>query len=162
MHAITLSEAPEWEEKAWGATKCLVRGNNFEVHELHAKKGGFSSRHQHRKWNRFHVMAGKLKVEEFTPPAESNGRPVFVADRILDQGDFYEVAPEKIHRFVALEDSHVLEVYWQVAIDPNDIRRFDEGGLYVDVQSEVVPPRELVESTASSPLNADSCSLSSD
>lgn len=120
---IAVKPAPEWTPKVWGRTKCVFIGNNFEVHELEIKAGGYSSRHRHRKWNRFHVMTGRLKVEQFdTPDSQPD-------DRILNPGDFFLVAPETWHRFVALEDCHVLEVYWTTDIDPLDIERFDEGGI---------------------------------
>lgn len=115
--------APEWSQKAWGQTKCVFRGHNFEVHELRVSKGGYCSRHRHRKFNRFHVMSGSLKVEHFETP---DAQPV---DRILAANDFFEVAPNRFHRFSALEDCHLLEIYWTEDIDPNDIERLDEGGL---------------------------------
>jgi hypothetical protein len=46
------------------------------------------------------------------------------------------VNPRQWHRFRALSDVHLIEVYWSdtsrgltEACDPDDIERFDEGGL---------------------------------
>lgn len=120
---ITLTPAPEWQDKVWGRTKCVFRGQNFEVHELEIKAGGYCSRHRHRKWNRFHVMAGTLEVDLFaTPDGPAEGRA-------LGAGEFFSVAPETWHRFAAKSDCHVLEVYWTTDISPEDIERFDSGGM---------------------------------
>jgi quercetin dioxygenase-like cupin family protein len=125
---IKLSPKPEWTEKVWGRTRCVALGPNFEVHELEIKKGGYCSRHQHRKWNRFHVTSGSLRVELFEE-TEGGCCDAPRDDRLLSPGDQFNVAPGDWHRFVGLEDSHVLEVYWTVNIDPSDINRADQGGI---------------------------------
>lgn len=118
---IDTTPKPEWKEKVWGKTKCIVLGTNFEVHELRVVKGGYCSKHRHRKWNLFHVIAGRLRVELFNGD-ETTGR-------ILSDGDEFRVPPDVTHRFVAESDCHLLETYWTNNIDPNDIVRDDEGGV---------------------------------
>lgn len=126
---IKLTPKPEWTKKAWGQTREVCHGPNFEVHELQVKAGGYCSRHRHRKWNLFHVTSGQLKVELFGVDDLGECLPTPYDDRILNDGDQFRVSPEEFHRFAALTDCTLLEVYWTVNIDHDDIDRADEGGM---------------------------------
>ena len=126
---IAITPKPEWETKDWGRTKRVFVGTNFEVHELHVVKGGYCSRHQHRKWNAFHVIDGQLKVELFRENDTGSCEDSPWVDRILEANDEFRVGPEEWHRFVALTDCHLLEIYWTENIDPQDIVRADVGGV---------------------------------
>ena len=49
--------------KFWGKTSCYYVSDTSEVHYIEANKDGYCSRHHHeKKWNRFVVLQGKLKV----------------------------------------------------------------------------------------------------
>ena len=47
----------------------------------------------------------------------------------MTDGMFSDVPPVVDHRFVALENTKALEVYWIDGLDPSDIVRKDSGGL---------------------------------
>lgn len=117
---------PEWTEKVWGRTRCIMATAAFEVHELEALEGGYSSRHRHRKLNRFHVMEGLVRVEMAGAGAAPVEEPEWVE---LRAGDFLEVAPMVWHRFRIEEDAHIIEVYYHPSVDPLDIERHDVGGM---------------------------------
>jgi quercetin dioxygenase-like cupin family protein len=130
--AVGLKWAPiQWQVKVWGATRCVAKGPAFEVWDLIINKGGYCSRHYHRKWNQFLVVEGELVVEEFVTGGTAELTPG--RERTLRGGvnglDVLNVAPGTIHRFVATSMSRVVEVYWTDEIDPADIVRYDEGGM---------------------------------
>jgi quercetin dioxygenase-like cupin family protein len=127
-----------WQPKVWGRTRMLARGFNFEVHELEVKKGGFCSCHRHEKWNGFHVVKGELIVELRgnlgTPDTPEVG--AIVALGIKPDEPILQIQPGTWHRFKAATDCHLIEVYWADTTrgltefcDPNDIERYDEGGI---------------------------------
>lgn len=76
-------------------------------------------------------MEGELKVELFDETDLGECTEIPQDDRVLSVGDQFNVVPGDWHRFVALSDCRVLEVYWTVDIDSNDIHRADEGGILV-------------------------------
>lgn len=133
--SIALTEKPTPTQKVWGETRCVFRGSSFEVHSLTVLPGGYCSRHRHRKWNLFHVLEGQVEVELFS---NSAGELITVDGRLLGPGDEFKVAPETFHRFVSKTGCKLLEVYWTVEIDPNDIERLDVGGL-LNVEKDFVP-----------------------
>jgi tellurite resistance-related uncharacterized protein len=123
-------ETTGWITKVWGKTRCVARGPNFEVHELHINQGGYCSRHRHLKWNQFHVMSGTVKIQLFSKTPNGlllEDEPSFETHLIA--GEEFQVSPQLWHRFEAVEKCHVLEVYWTDGIDPLDIERYDEGGV---------------------------------
>jgi len=107
--------------KFWGKTSCFYVSETSEVHYIDAIKGGYCSRHHHeKKWNRFVVLEGKLKVVLYKDGGED--------ETILTDGMFSDVPPMVDHRFEVLEDTKALEVYWVDSLDPTDIVRKDTGG----------------------------------
>ena len=107
--------------KFWGKTSCFYVSETSEVHYIDAAKGGYCSRHHHeKKWNRFVVLEGKLKVILYKNDGED--------ETILTDGMFSDVPPMIDHRFEMLEDTKALEVYWVDSLDPTDIVRKDTGG----------------------------------
>lgn len=113
--------------KVWGWTKPLYFGNNTEVHEVKIKKDGYCSRHQHKhKANQFYVMSGKLKVIIWKDYGNGNELEDVT---VLGEGESCVVPPGDDHRFIALEDTHALEIYY-VQLDASDIQRVDHGGVF--------------------------------
>lgn len=117
---------PEWTEKAWGKTKQVHRGQNAEIHELEIKAGGYCSLHRHQKRNLFHIQSGTLQIE-FYHEGISGSEPFWIAPH--GDGEQCSVGPGQWHRFRALTDCKILEVYWNDEINPEDIERADEGGI---------------------------------
>lgn len=127
MSVVFLQTGPEansfgWKDKAWGRTRRLALGPSFEVHELSVNKGGFSSKHRHRKFNMFSMRAGQMTVSVYD--AAGTGETA----RFLESGQTLVVFPGIWHRFKALTDCELTEIYWVNAIDPEDIERADQGG----------------------------------
>jgi len=112
--------------KVWGYTCPLFFRNNVEVHFIKIKKGGYCSLHAHKtKFNQFIVFDGKLEV--IVNKDYGNG---FLEDKtILERNQSCIVPPGENHRFVALEETTALELYW-VELNQNDIIRQDQGGIY--------------------------------
>ena len=105
--------------KVWGVTQLSFAYNGTEVHAIHIKKGGYCSRHSHQnKWNRFHVLQGRLAVRIFL-----NGDDE-VDETIVAVGQITDVPPGVRHEFEALEETIAVEFYW-TRLDPGDI---DRGG----------------------------------
>jgi quercetin dioxygenase-like cupin family protein len=106
--------------KVWGTTQTVFSGNNVEVHRIFAKKGWHCSKHRHKgKYNLFYVESGRLRV--------ITDRHGLTDTTEIGPSQTTVCAPGDYHRFEALEDSWVLEVYW-VTLDPHDIERADSGG----------------------------------
>jgi mannose-6-phosphate isomerase-like protein (cupin superfamily) len=108
--------------KIWGHTNEIFDANNVEIHRISTVKGTKCSRHKHiSKWNKFFVESGKLAIDIW--------KPYGLVDRtILGPGEFCDVEPGLVHRFLVLEDTIAYEIYW-VSLDANDIVREDSGGL---------------------------------
>lgn len=126
---ITQRPKPEWEEKVWGRTRLIMRGQNFEIHELQVKPGGYCSRHRHKKRNLFHVMSGVLTIEIFGNGDKPTDIPTWSGNHIGD--DQCEIAAGDWHRFKAAADgegAECIEVYWTLLLS-DDIERADVGGL---------------------------------
>jgi len=109
--------------KVWGERRRMLLSNETEIDLLYLRRGGFSSRHNHEsKINKFIVVSGKIRIDtEF-------GR------KTLKKNDVFEVRPPTMHRFVALEDSIVIECAYveQGFIRPDDINRIKQGGRFID------------------------------
>lgn len=114
------------QDKVWGTTKCIFMDHASETHYLEVKAGGYSSRHKHRKTNLFLLVSGILVVETFEE-GTSGLIPLSVINLI--EGIPATIPPGVIHRFNAVTDCKVIEIYWTEKIDPGDIVRFDVGGL---------------------------------
>lgn len=113
-------------DKLWGGTRCVHRDGSHEVHHASIRKGGYSSRHSHRtKANLFYVLSGTLLVHRYDP----DEAPV-----TLTAGQRYTVPSNRDHRFEALTDVELIEVYWVDDLDPDDIVRLDVGGINLPPQ----------------------------
>ena len=119
--------------KVWGHTTPLFNKNNVELHIAEIKKGGFCSKHKHEtKFNRFIVLKGSLKVTIW----KDYGSEILEDVSVLGLSQECTVNPNHFHKFEALEDTTVLEVYW-VELNENDIVRLDHGGMTSAQTTEV-------------------------
>jgi len=108
--------------KIWGHTQPLFNKNNVEIHRIETKKGGHCSKHKHiHKYNMFYVESGKLKVVAWKNDYD------LIDETILTKDQHTTISPNEYHKFEALEDSIVYEIYW-VSLLTNDIERLDCGG----------------------------------
>lgn len=125
----------QWVSKIWGQTRCLARGHGFEVHELNIRRGGYCSRHKHSaKWNQFFVLSGTLGVRYYDPTGDEDEMHNLGRDCSL------LVPPGQLHRFEShLSDVHCMEIYWTDPVDPDDIQRLDEGGVFKPTAAMFTP-----------------------
>lgn len=119
--------------KVWGETSQIFNKNNVELHYVHINKGGYCSKHKHRfKYNRFVILRGKLKVTIWKEYADTTLEDV----TILESGRECTVPPGEYHRFEALEDCLLFEIYW-VDLNENDIVRKDNGGMLDEAETNI-------------------------
>jgi len=108
--------------KVWGKTQLIERTANFEIHRIEANAGGYCSKHKHEhKYNKFFVESGRFQVDVWQNDYN------LVDSTIIETGQSTTVKPGCYHRFVALEDSVVYEIYW-VELEAHDIVRENVGG----------------------------------
>ncbi len=108
--------------KIWGNTTCVWQGSYAETHFIFANKDGYCSRHNHAdKFNRFYVVSGRLQVTIY--------KGDYTEDTILEPGQITDVPPGLDHRFIALEDTAAIEIYWVNELRGDDIVRKDDGGI---------------------------------
>lgn len=119
--------------KVWGETSPIFTHNNIELHYVKINAGGYCSKHLHKhKYNRFTMIRGKLKVTIWNEYANETLEDV----SIISAGQECTVPPGKYHRFEALENCELLEIYW-VDLDCNDIVRADHGGMQGAPQTNI-------------------------
>ena len=107
--------------KIWGATELLFGQNNVRVHRLEIKANGYCSKHKHvAKYNMFYVESGEVVIEVWKHDS--------VDETHLYTGDCSIVEPGEYHRFKAVEDSVVYEMYW-AELWSDDIVREVVGGI---------------------------------
>lgn len=108
--------------KVWGNTVGIFNRNNVEIHRIEAKKGGFCSKHKHNhKYNMFYVESGVLEITIWKNDYS------LVDTTVIKAGEATTAAPKEYHRFKALEDAVVYEIYW-TELSPSDIERENTGG----------------------------------
>lgn len=117
------------EAKIWGETTKVASQGGFQVHYLRVKAGTYCSRHMHaHKWNIFYVTNGAVSVKVYPGP-----RPGLKIEELVEirlrAGQRLVVPPMTFHRFVAHEDSELIEVYTTDEVREDDIQRADEGGV---------------------------------
>lgn len=109
--------------KVWGERRRILLTGNAEIDLLYLRKDSFCSTHRHRnKINKFVVISGRVRIEtEF--------------DKItLTANESWIVEPPMVHRFVAEDDSIMVELAFvkKGRIDPLDIDRFSPGGRIIN------------------------------
>lgn len=104
------------KQKVWGFTEELLTKNAVSVHRIEINDGFSCSKHYHKhKHNLFYVEKGHIKVQEWIEED-------VIVDHNLQTSETYCVPPNTYHRFTALENSVVYEIYY-VELDNNDIIR---------------------------------------
>ncbi len=109
--------------KIWGERRRILLTDQTEIDLLYIKKDTFCSTHSHKtKINKFVVVEGKVRIEtEFDK-------------KILTKNQSFEVIPPIVHRFIALEDSTIIELAYvkENYIQPKDIKRKTQGGHIIN------------------------------
>ena len=117
-----MSDDCERIEKVWGNSRCIFKSDTSTTHLVNIKRGGYCSEHCHAKMtNRFVILSGKINVTVYR-----NNIPI---NNLLTESEIFDVSPDIYHRFEALEDSVIIEIY-EDKIDKNDIIRRTESGLF--------------------------------
>ena len=109
--------------KVWGERRRILLTKQSEIDLLHVKANSFCSFHYHNeKINRFVVVKGEIQIE------------TEYGNKVLIQGQEFEVHPPLIHRFQAFMDSIVIELAYvnKGKIKPDDIVRLKQGGMFVN------------------------------
>ena len=109
--------------KCWGERRRIRLDDKNEIDLLYLNKDCFCSTHNHAvKINKFIVVSGEVAIET------EYGR------KVLRQNEEFEVPPPMVHRFVALEDSVMIEIAYTTdkKIDPDDIDRRSIGGKLIN------------------------------
>lgn len=110
-------------KKDWGQELAIYNNNNVIVKRLEIKKGGVSTfgryhRHRHN-FNRFFLEKGKLKI--YIESATTTCEILLEVDK-EERLRKFDVFPGVRHRFEALEDSIVYELYWTNTKEDDIIR----------------------------------------
>ncbi len=112
------------QKKLWGETRPVYSGDSHSLYHATPKAGGYSSRHYHAtKHNLFYIVSGTLLVHFY---ADRDGPVTRTVS--LTRGDFAMSEAGEWHRFEAVTDCELIELYTSYCID-DDIVRADEGGL---------------------------------
>ena len=101
--------------KNWGYTTDVFMSQNVEVHVVEIVKGGYCSKHKHKKVNIFHVISGKLEVKIWMDKK-------LIDKTVIGKGETSAVYAGFKHQFEALEDTICLEIY-HIFLEPGDIDR---------------------------------------
>ncbi len=117
------------QHKSWGYKYIVYDSSSYQVHLCTIKRGGYSSWHYHNhRFNRFLVLEGILKIV-IKPKFDIDllhGSMYIIGDK-QDTRKF-NVKPGVVHKFEALTNVQLLEVYYTVCSD-KDIIRQDIGGV---------------------------------
>jgi mannose-6-phosphate isomerase-like protein (cupin superfamily) len=109
--------------KIWGNTQEIFNLNNISIHRIEIIKGGQCSKHKHyHKYNMFFVESGRIQIETWQTDYD------LVDITILQSQQSTTVNPNLLHRFTALEDSVVYEIYY-TTLESDDIVRMDVGKI---------------------------------
>jgi len=107
--------------KVWGFTQEIFNKHNVSINRISINKNGTCSRHYHNfKYNIFFVESGKILVQEWKKEYD------LIDETTLGPGEMCSVPPKNYHKFIALEDSIVYEIYYTELYN-DDIIRYDVG-----------------------------------
>lgn len=109
--------------KIWGERHRIHLDKQHETDLLYLKKDTFCSLHSHvKKINKFIIVEGSVKIQ------------TEYGSKILKKNESWIVEPPLKHRFVALEESVMIEMAFvtEGIVDQNDIERISLGGKIID------------------------------
>jgi len=108
--------------KVWGETQLIFRNEAAEFHRIEATAGSYCSKHKHEhKYNKFFCEHGVMDIEVW------QNDYALVDVTTIQAGESTTVPPGCFHRFKAVTDCVVYEIYW-VSLEGKDIVRDDVGG----------------------------------
>lgn len=102
----------EIKQKPWGHEIWFAHTEKYAGKILHVKKGHrLSLQYHERKMETQYVYKGKIKLIHGTlkPDQSANGEQN-LNEKILDQGQKFDIEPQTLHRIEALEESEIFEV----------------------------------------------------
>jgi len=109
--------------KVWGITQNIFFKNNVQIDRIEIKKGGYCSTHLHKhKYNMFFVESGEVDIEIWKNDYD------LIDKTTLTSQQYTTVKPDEYHKFLAIQDSVIYEIYW-VELSKEDIIRKNVGGL---------------------------------
>lgn len=111
-------------EKAWGETACIVKHPVFSAHHIKILPGGYCSVHRHtHRVNLFYVLSGRLTVRTWPAHGEQP------QDTVLTAGERLGIPTHTYHQFRSETGAEVLEIYYPVLPQDEDIERITAGGI---------------------------------
>jgi hypothetical protein len=92
------------------------------------------------------IIKANIKISEWKSLSDEQAE-LIEDTTILTDGMSHSVAPNDVHMFEALEDTHALEIYWS-ELESEDIERLTHGGIR---ESDTVPEKgdQRIQSPAS-------------
>ena len=110
--------------KIWGMTTEIAKHPVFSVHYIQVMPHTFCSVHRHaHRVNLFYVLSGELIVRMWSA---ADG----VRDVQLRVGDTLEVPAGVYHQFRCVTGADVIEIYYPILPNDDDIERISEGGTF--------------------------------
>jgi len=96
----------DWIAKNWGGEKVIVNNDKYCGKILYFMKDKKCSWHKHIvKQETFHLLEGQLLLKYgYSEDIEQ------AEEKLLEEGDVFEVPPGLCHQMLALKDSKLLEV----------------------------------------------------
>jgi quercetin dioxygenase-like cupin family protein len=108
------------KQKLWGYIYDIFCKNNVSIQRIEISKDSQCSQHYHEfKYNIFYVESGKIKVQQWKDDQQDP------SETVLSQNESCIIKPRTLHRFVAIEQSVVYEIYY-VELTEDDIVRKTE------------------------------------
>lgn len=112
-----------YHDKVWGKTAEIMHNKEISLHHLHFMAGGRCSIHYHKhRRNEFYVTKGKVLIETWCKNGGSH--------TVVSPGERFSVDIGFKHRFSALSDGEMYEIYYPVygmECLRDDIVRLKEG-----------------------------------
>lgn len=125
--------------KPWGLSQTNLCDGTLQVARCDVLKGGYSSVHKHNhKANVFVVHAGSVIIDSYG--GEPSEPYVPITRKQLGPGQSLVVLPGEFHRFYALDNSILSEVYFcndSTPVSWNDIERLTKNGCDGDSRANL-------------------------
>lgn len=106
--------------KVWGQTVDVETNPFVSFHRAEIKQGFCCSKHVHvGRTNLFFCESGRVRIRVYQPSGLED-------ETILGAGEMTKVGPGLEHRFEAISDCVVFELYWPAPMNEADIVRDPE------------------------------------